>query len=265
MSALTLYEASGHRDTRRWLVASIIIVALHAGLFTVIAFWQENRTSPGAMSPLILIDLAPISASPEKQQEDIAPGPVMQQADPPAETPEQQKPVEETIAPTPPQQNPVVALPPEQTDKPPLEPAKPVVPVHPREIVKKPTTKPPEPKTTAAPKAERQAPLQNAAAAGATAAAATASYRAMLAAHLQRFKQYPAASQAAGERGTAILSFTVSRNGQVLGSRITHSSGYPALDADTLALLRRAQPLPAFPPEIKQASMSFNVPMAYLR
>jgi protein TonB len=265
VSVLTLYEAPNRRDTRRWLIASIVIVALHAGLFAAIAFWGKDHAPAGAMTAPILIDLAPMSASPEKQELDVAPGPAMQQADPPAEIPEQQKPVEETIAPTSPQPNPVIAIPPEQTVKPPPEPATPVVPKPSRELAKKPSIKPPAPKTTAPPKAERQAALQNAAAAGAATAAATASYRTMLAAHLQRFKQYPAASQSAGERGTAILSFTVSRNGQVLGSRITRSSGYPALDADTLALLRRAQPLPAFPPEVKQASMSFNVPMAYLR
>ena len=94
-------------------------------------------------------------------------------------------------------------------------------------------------------------------------AAAIASYNQIVAAHLQRFKQYPAAAKAAGEQGTSRLSFSLGRGGQVLGSRLAGSSGHPALDAETMAMVRRAQPFPAFPPEMKQASMSFNVPVRF--
>ena len=60
-----------------------------------------------------------------------------------------------------------------------------------------------------------------------------------------------------------MLSFTVDRNGQVLASRLAHTSGHAALDAETMAMIRRAQPLPAFPPEMKQASLSFTVPVHF--
>ena len=88
-------------------------------------------------------------------------------------------------------------------------------------------------------------------------------YRDRLAAHLQRFKRYPAAARAAGEQGTALLSFTVSRGGRVLSSRLARSSGHRTLDAETMAMIRRAQPLPAFPPEVTQGSMSFTVPVRF--
>ena len=103
---------------------------------------------------------------------------------------------------------------------------------------------PPRRKPSATPRWRRCA-----AGAGAAAAAALPSYRDRLAAHLQRFKQYPSGAKAAGEQGTAMLSFTVGRDGQVLGSRLAGSSGHPALDAETMAMIRRAQPLPSFPPE----------------
>ncbi|KPG00675.1 energy transducer TonB, partial [Rhodopseudomonas sp. AAP120] len=123
---------------------------------------------------------------------------------------------------------------------------------------------PPAPRTTAAPRAERQAALQSAAQAGrAAAAAALPSYRERLVAHLARYKQYPSASKAAGDQGTALLSFTVGRSGQVLASRLARSSGHPALDAETMAMIHRAQPLPSFPAEMTQASLSFTVPVNF--
>jgi protein TonB len=84
-----------------------------------------------------------------------------------------------------------------------------------------------------------------------------------VAAHLQRFKQYPAASKAAGERGVSRLSFSLGRGGQVLSSRIAGSSGHAALDAETLAMVRRAQPFPPFPPDLKHVTLSFSVPVSF--
>ena len=153
--------------------------------------------------------------------------------------------------------------------QPATEPAKPVpeakpTPVKPKVVrpeAKKPTDAPPAPRTTASPKAERQAPAASAANAGA--AAALASYRQMVAAHLQRFKQYPPAAKAAGQQGTTRISFTLGRSGAVLSASLGGSSGHSALDAETLAMVRRAQPFPAFPADVKQASMPFSAPVAF--
>ena len=226
--------------------------------------------------PAIMVDMAPASSSPQSTPMDLAPGPVMQQADasPP---PEPAKPqiVEEQIAPTPLQEKPEVEAPPEQKTQPTPsklepEPAKIVperkpAPVKPKVVrveAKKPSEAPPAPRTTAAPRAERQAPAASAISAGAS-AAVMASYNQLVAAHLQRFKQYPPGAKAAGEQGTARLSFSLGRGGQVLGSRLAGSSGHAALDGETLAMVRRAQPFPGFPPEMKQGSMSFNVPVQF--
>jgi protein TonB len=183
--------------------------------------------------------------------------------------------VPEEIAPTPPQQKPEVEAPPEpktQAAPPEPEPARivpePAKPEPPkperveRVEARKPVEARPAPRTSAAPRAERQAPAASAPSAGAS-AATIASYNQMVAAHLQRFKQYPAGAKAAGEQGVPTLSFTLGRGGQVLGSRLARSSGHPALDAETMAMVRRAQPFPAFPPDLKQASMSFVVPVRF--
>ena len=60
-----------------------------------------------------------------------------------------------------------------------------------------------------------------------------------------------------------MLSFTVSRTGGVLSARLAKSSGSSALDGETMAMIRRAQPLPSFPPEMTQSSASFTVPVRF--
>ena len=49
----------------------------------------------------------------------------------------------------------------------------------------------------------------------------------------------------------------------VLRASLARSSGHAALDAETMAMIRRAQPLPAFPPEMRQSSLSFTVPVRF--
>ena len=276
MNAFVLHDVGDQSGVLRWGASAAAIVALHAALLALGLAWYTQHPPPGITMPAIMVDMDPASSSPQPTPMDLAPGPVMQQADA-SPSPEPAKPqiVEEQIAPTPLQEKPEVEAPPEQKTQPtPLkpepEPAKIVpepkpAPVKPKVVraeAKKPTEAPPAPRTTAAPRAERQAPAASAISAGAS-AAVMASYNQLIAAHLQRFKQYPPGAKAAGEQGTARLSFSLGRGGQVLGSRLAGSSGHAALDGETLAMVRRAQPFPGFPPEMKQSSMSFNVPVQF--
>ena len=274
MNAFVLHDVGDQSGALRWGASAAAIVALHAALLALGLAWYTQHPPPGITMPAIMVDVAPASSSPQPTPMDLAPGPVMQQADasPPPE-PAKPETVQEQIAPTPPQEKPEVEAPPEQNAQPAPpkpEPAKIVpepkpAPVKPKVVraeAKKPTETPPAPRTTAAPRAERQAPAASAISAGAS-AAVMVSYNQLIAAHLQRFKQYPPGAKAAGEQGTARLSFSLGRGGQVLGSRLAGSSGHAALDGETLAMVRRAQPFPGFPPEIKQGSMSFNVPVQF--
>src|SRR5208283_4980037 len=69
-------------------------------------------------------------------------------------------------------------------------------------------------------------------------------------ADIERFKRYPAEARARDERGTAQVAFTIDRDGWVRASRIVQSSGSPVLDAETLAMLNRAQPMPHPPAQV---------------
>ena len=261
MTALALYRPFDSSEVRRWSLSAIAIVLIHAGLIALALLWYARPIPVGTTIDAIAVEFAPASSAPEIREQDIAPGPEMQEADaPPPEPPKQEQAIE-SIPPAPVQPDPAVVAPPMLELRPRIEPDKPK-PVE-AQPTKKPDRQPPAPRTTAPPKAARVGPEINSTASGASAAAAAADYGARLAQHLQRFKQYPAASRAAGEQGTARLSFTVSRSGGVLSARLAGSSGSGALDAETLALIRRAQPLPAFPPEMREASRSFTVPIRY--
>jgi protein TonB len=280
MNAFVLHDIDDRAGMARWSASAAIMVAIHAALIALGVAWYTHSPPSGAALPTIMIDLASPSApsAPSTQSLDLPPGPEAREADPPPASPEpaKQEAIQEQLTPAPSQDKPVVEAPPEQKvqpSPPKREPAqivadqpKPVA-VKPKPVrteVKKPTEASPPPRTSAAPKAERQASLtSSSAAAGASSPAALASYNQLVAAHLQRFRQYPSASRAAGEQGTSRLSFTLSRSGQVLGSRLAGSSGHPALDGETLAMIRRAQPFPPMPPELKQASMSFSIPVQF--
>lgn len=279
MNAFALHEFDDRAAMARWGGSAAIIVALHAALIALGAAWYTHSPPPGVALPTIMIDLAPATAPslPGTQPLDLPIGPEMREADPPPPSePPKPEAVQEQLAPTPPQENPLVEAPPEQKVEPapPLpEPAKTVpeqpkpAPLKPKPVraeMKKPVDAPPASRSSAAPKAERHASLTpSSAPAGAPSAAALASYNQLVAAHLQRFKQYPSSAKAAGEQGTARLSFTLGRSGQVLGSRLAGSSGHPSLDAETLAMIRRAQPFPPIPLELRQASMTFSIPVQF--
>jgi TonB family protein len=72
-------------------------------------------------------------------------------------------------------------------------------------------------------------------------------------------KRYPIEARSRAEQSTARLSFSIDHEGHLLSSRIVTSSGSAALDAETLAPVRRAQPFP--PPELAGSEM--KVPLRF--
>lgn len=261
MTTLALHGGIDQAEVRRWSAAATLVVAVHAALIACCLFWYTTTPPPGRPLDAIAVDLAPASAAPQPTDLDLAPGPTMQAAEPPAPEPEQQQKVEETIAPTPLQQNPEVVAPPEPKKRVEEVREKPK-PVVAKKKPKKPSAAP-APRTSAAPRAEHDAPMQQSRAGAAASAAALPSYRQRLAAHLQRYKQYPSEARASAARGTVLAVFTVHRSGSVSGVRVMRSSGNAALDNAALSAIRNAQPLPAIPPEIQQSALTFPVPFSF--
>jgi protein TonB len=182
-----------------------------------------------------------MSSSPEVQDQDIAVGPTMQQAEEtPPEPPkvEEQKSVEQV--PPPPQPQAEVTL--SKPDEP-----------KPREKPK-PEPRPPAPETRAPSKSERVGQFSQ---------SASNNYNSLVYGHLQRFKRYP--SSAHGASGTVTVRFALNREGDVVSSAVTKSSGNETLDEEALAILRRASPFPPFPAAKPGAQDSFVGPINFGR
>lgn len=128
-------------------------------------------------------------------------------------------------------------------------------------------TSAPQPAQQAAPAA---APVQQASVAAAPSAAdvarratAEANWQGLLLAHLEKHKSYPKSARRRHEQGTGLLRFRMDRSGRVLSFALARSSGFDSLDSEVLAMIERAQPLPALPAEMSEAVVEIVVPVQF--
>lgn len=98
------------------------------------------------------------------------------------------------------------------------------------------------------------------AARGAGSPEAMARWGGQIRARVERARRHPGIGS-----GTAIVAFSVSREGALLEARLAQSSGNAALDRAALDAVRRAAPFPAAPPEVSGARAAFNLPVAFRR
>jgi len=241
MNTLVLHGPPDQTDVRRWGMSAVLVVGVHLAVIVAGMTWYTPPDVVGTASDSIMLDLESAPATPDPAQ-DLAPGPQMTEMEPPPPEPEKQEKVEEQVPPAPQVEKAEVVAPPEKK----LEPK----PVLKPKVVEKPRkpTEAPAPRTTATPQAAQ---------------AARVNYKGLLSAHLQRYKQYPPGARAAGQQGVTMLNFTVTRSGQVTGARVAKSSGSAVLDNETMAMIRRAQPLPSFPPDMTESSANYSFPMKY--
>lgn len=264
----------------RWSASAALIAAVHVG-----AVWWALHHGPAAGAPglpdqLIMIEMEPIAVAtqaapdvpppmPDVQDPQPEPTPT-EEAPPPEPEPEvePEPPVEDPPPPEPPAEPEAEPPPPEPPVTPPppptpaveaeavLPPPKPVkrkvVERKPKPVAaRRPETRPPPP----SPRRAQAAPAQ-----GATAVspAARANWHARVSAHLNRYKR----SAPGGSTGVARVSFRLNASGHVTSASIVAGSGNSALDQEALALVRRANPLPAPPPEMG-SSVSLTVPVRF--
>ena len=248
-------------DFKRWGLSAAIVVAAHFGLMASYLLLPSSQPPGAPLAPAVIVDLAPLAVAPSSPV-DLAPGPEMVESQP---LPEPPPPAPQVVQPMP-----KIEAPAEVT-LPLPEPPKPVE----QKPVEKPESKkpepvrverkPPAPRTAASPKSEyRTAPVPRAPSPGSAAShAAMASWRDLVVARLQQSKRYPSGAESNREQGVVTLSFSVDRHGRVLSRSIVRGSGHSSLDQEVLAMIQRAQPLPAFPPAMTQPSIHLTVPIRF--
>jgi len=240
-------------ELARWGASLLLVLLLHvtAGLYLLSLQVPVNAGGPPPAA--VMIDLAPLPAPasplpvPPEPVAQPQPQPQVEPAPPPPPQPQVEVPkVEQSPAPAP-----AVVLP----IKPPPRP-KPKPVQRPAEI--EPERPPPAaPPAVAAPPAPATTPPT------VNPGAARASWQAQLVGWLERYKRYPRLAQEQRQEGVVYLRFTMDRQGRVLSAQIEKGSGYSLLDEEVSALIQRAQPLPAPPPEVPGAQITLSLPVRF--
>jgi len=249
-------------DVRRWLVCGAVVVCAHAAVGAAMVNWSDDEDFSMPASAMV-IDFAPVAAAPQLLKTELPPGPeqVMSDASPsrptdsvedkPEEKVEQKK-VEEELQELPPAPNPDMAVLPQEVQQ---------------EAPQRLEPRAPAPATTAPQAIPDQvaaipvAPMQGAL--NPRPSNALPTWKIQVAALLERNKRYPPQAQSRREQGVVRLFFSLDRKGMVIASRVATSSGSSALDAEAMALVRRAQPFPAPPQELSGAHVDLTVPIRF--
>lgn len=232
MSALTLpwLEDESPRDLLRWALAGAIVLGIHAAVAGYFLL-APPVVDIGDDNDAVTVELAPIDSTPDAPVSDEAPAPETMIESKAVPQPQEEK-REETKVERPPED--ATADTPEPVAKPQQQAEQ---------------AQPPAPRTAQQVKggAPRIEP----------------SWQTSLVRQLQRAKRYPAQAQSRNEQGVVLLSFSLDRNGHVLAHSIAKSSGYPDLDDEVMAMIMRAEPLPAFPPSMPQERLDLTVPIRF--
>jgi protein TonB len=234
MSVLSLswFEDEDPRDLMRWSVAAAVVLGIHTAAIACYLLWHEPAEDIGADASVVTVELAPIDSTPNALERDVAPAPETMIESKPVPQPQEEKPREELKVERPPDETPAIV--PEPVAKPPekVEEARPPAPITAQQV------------KGGAPRIEP-------------------SWQSSLVRQLQRNKRYPSEAQSRNEQGVVLLSFSLDRTGHVLAHSIARSSGFADLDNEVMAMILRAEPLPAFPASMPQPRLDLTVPIRF--
>lgn len=242
MTALALPAGGPDHGVVRWGLCFGLAAAAHAaGVLWLLYSPPSSDADFIAGAAVVMIDMPEMPAAMPTPPSDLAPG--LEEAPSEATPP----PKEET---KPPEQTAEVAFP-----EP--EPPKPEPPADEKQATAPPSVAmavPNEAPPTAG--VETPQPPQ-------PPSASILRWQSGLQAQIARLKRYPARAAARREEGRVLVTFTIDRNGKVLESHVTESSGSSDLDQEALSCLIRAQPLPKPPPDAKEADLSITMGMKF--
>jgi periplasmic protein TonB len=264
---------SGKSDSVLWGASFLVVIVLHAAAF--IGLRPDRSEGDAAGDLTILIDMDDMAAAPNQGQSEATPGPEQIQTDQISQASVAQEEVPERI-----REEEQVA------EAPKLDPVKvPESEVVLPEARRTADTRPVEEKKqrqtereqqtasqaraesapTSAPRAAPKLATEVTASVGAPVddAAALVTWRSRLAAHVQRFKRYPAEAIERHLHGTALVRFTIDRAGAVLTAELVGQTGIDVLDRESLSLIARAAPLPQAPGGVSGVHFTFTIPVRF--
>ncbi|HMO29204.1 TonB family protein [Enterovirga sp.] len=251
-----------HRGTRiMWGAAFALALALHAGGLVAALLDMRAAAADDEMgAPAIEVGIE--LASPQTEPTDLPPGPeseastastaqveqkqVEEQSDKPKDTPVESEDPDRVVSTAP------TEKPKEETEAPATRASQ----ASEESAAAEATAPPVIEKAQEAPVS--RAPVQGT---GASASRVRTTWQRQLVAHLDRHKRYPAGGKRAAHE--VLISFTLDRTGKVVATAIARSSGEPAFDEAALAMMRRADPVPAPPPLVADEGLTFTVPVVF--
>jgi protein TonB len=247
--------------TRVWALAALGAVAIHVGCVALaLAYMRPDDAAEALGAPAIEVGIELVA--PHLDPTDLPPGPDADASTASPAVVAQKAVVEPTELPQ--------AVPRETDD-----PDRLVAPddsKKPKKEDAQPTTTPASPsdpsvaaEATAVPRSEAllEAPRSMAPAQGTgeSAQRVRATWQKELAAHLDRYKRYPA--DRSKQSAEIVISFDLDRTGHVLSASIVRGSGDASFDEAALAMMRRADPVPAPPPLVADEGLSFTMPVMF--
>lgn len=260
----------GRGELVRWLACGALVAVAHVASALALVQWRDT-TEPFETSGAIAIELAAAPTSAPETEPVVAPGPRQFRAD--AAPPEIERVVKTEADETPPNR-PEIEKPAERhMDLPAMPNPEAVLAAAPLSLPTPP--EPPKNEATAPPAPETSAPQVTAIASAAQAAtpvqsvpssrhsSALPQWTSRISILLERTKRYPKSAQAGHKEGVAVVSFVLDRQGRLISSVITTSSGVPVLDQEALDLLVRAQPFPPLPAEVTEPQLTVSVPIRF--
>lgn len=272
----------------RLVVAIAVALAVHAAALAGVSMKisrPDVAADPGTGSVMLLIatTAAGSSAGREKLKQEASADPIRQEAldepEPEPETVAPVQPVQQINLEKQPQLKPVVqAMPVEkvspQRSRPIPVPKRKPVHVQPAAVTPVPVTsdRPHQATATAPRPADLSAAISGdqgvsrqtqIARSGGGEISAHGDYIAAVRKWLQEQKRYPRRARVRMIRGEAMLSFMLDRSGRVVSYELRKSTGHDVLDREVLAMIRRASPMPPFPPGLRREKMDFNVPVNF--
>ena len=92
---------------------------------------------------------------------------------------------------------------------------------------------------------------------------AQASYQALIATVLQKHKKYPRRAASRRQEGIVTVKFIVKKTGDIISYELTSSSGHSLLDRAVETMLKKASPLPPFPNNLTEESITLILPVEF--